>query len=362
MTDSPAFEGKAKVADIALIAFTEQGCDLAVRLAEALRGEGEGAHAATVAGPERFAEPCGIEAYESLDAWTREAFATRDALVFVSVTGIAVRAIAPYVKDKFSDPAVVSVDERGQFAVPLLSGHVGGANDLARQVARIIGARPVISTATDVNGLFAVDQWAREQGMVVVERDVAKKVSATLLAGNQVFFASDFPVEGAMPEGVMPIGKGPLGICVTLNEWNNPFDETLHLVPRIVTVGAGCHRDQDSDDLRRGIAIALGRASISPRAVRTLASIDLKADEPAFHEIAEKNAWQLAFYSADELNAVPGEFESSEFVRSITGTDNVCERAALASGGTLLQGKQKLEGVTVALACDEFTVRFVKRT
>ena len=343
--------------NIAVIAFTQQGCELACQIAEALRG-GAGEVSVEVSGPARFADAGAIVAYESLEAWTRDAFAQRDALVFVSATGIAVRAIAPHVKDKFSDPAVVSLDEKGRFVVPLLSGHVGGANDLARTIAAIVDAEPVVSTATDVNGLFAVDQWARERGMVVCERTAAKHVSAALLAGQTVGFASDFPVTGPLPAGFEATVKGPLGVFVTLDEEACPFDETLHLVPRVVTVGAGCHRDQDADDLETCVMRSLAAAHVSPKAVQTLASIDLKADEPAFAQVAGAHGWNLQFYSADELNAVPGDFASSEFVRKITGTDNVCERAALARGGRMLLGKQKVEGTTAAVACDDYVVTF----
>ena len=108
--------------------------------------------------------------------------------MYVGATGIAVRAIAPYVRDKFHDPAVVSVDEAGRFVVPLLSGHVGGANELARVVAELCGGQAVVSTATDVNELFAVDEWAARRGYAIVERVIAKEISARLLEGASVGF------------------------------------------------------------------------------------------------------------------------------------------------------------------------------
>ena len=351
---------------VSVIAFTEQGCLLARRVAEGLRERGL-ALAVQVSGPDRMAYACGISGYGSLGEWTERAFKAADALVFVSASGIAVRAIAPYAADKFKDPAVVSVDERGQFVVPLLSGHVGGGNDLARAVAEICGGVACISTATDVNGLFAVDEWARKQGLAICERAIAKEISAALLAGKPVGFASDFPVEGALPEGVteqkgsIPSCSLPhpsLGFHVTLDGESQPFERTLHLVPRIVTVGAGCHRNQAYEDLRAGVMEALAEAHVSPRAVRTLASIDVKADEPAMHELAESEGWELVFYTADELNAVPGEFASSEFVRKIVGTDNVCERAAVAAGAQMVAGKRAAHGVTAAVAVAPFTVSF----
>ena len=364
---------------ISVIAFTEQGCMQARRIADGLRARGL-AMAVQVSGPDRMAYACGIAGYGSLDEWTKRAWASADALLFVSASGIAVRAIAPYVADKFKDPAVVSIDERGRFAVPLLSGHVGGANDLARAVADICGGVACISTATDVNDLFAVDEWARKQGLSICERVIAKEISAALLAGNPVGFASDFPVEGTLPDGIVAnadTGAGEdasgasecakalvasahsaIGFHVTLDEQSAPFERTLHLVPRIVTVGAGCHRDQSFDDLKAGVLEALAEARVSVRAVRTLASIDVKADEAAMHELARTMDWDLFFYSADELNAVPGEFTGSDFVRSIVGTDNVCERAAVAGGAQLIAGKRAAHGVTAAIAAAPYKVVF----
>ena len=147
---------------VAFIAFTRRGYETMQNLAVnmALNSPRIGDEF-TLTTTKRLADEVGLDSFDDLGVWTGERFADSDALVFIGATGIAVRAIAPHVRDKFSDPAVVSVDEAGQFAVPLLSGHVGGANDLAREVAAAIGARAVVSTSTDVNGLFAVDEWAR---------------------------------------------------------------------------------------------------------------------------------------------------------------------------------------------------------
>ena len=328
---------------IAIIAFTRSGCMLAQRLSEGLD-----AGRVSVCGPSRFADELGIAAYASLDAWTAEHFGSDDALVFVGASGIAVRAIAPHVRDKFSDPAVVSVDEAGRFVVPLLSGHVGGANDLARAVARVTGGQAAVSTATDVNGLFAVDEWAARNGLAIVERSVAKEISAALLDGRPVGFASDFEL-AEMPAGSFA-DDAELGFVVSLDESSAPFKRTLHLVPRNVTVGAGCRRDTDPDVFEKAVLAVLADARVSARAVRTIASIDVKKDERAILELAEKMGWDTRFYSAEELAAVPGDFASSAFVERTVGVGNVCERAACASGGSLIAGKQAGDGVTVALA------------
>lgn len=337
---------------VAIIAFTRRGCTLARQLAHDLAGQGDYAGAAfSVSGPARFAGELGIDAYESLGAWTEARFAADDALVFVGATGIAVRAIAPYVRDKFADPAVVSVDEAGLFAVPLLSGHVGGANGLARAIADALGGQAVVSTATDVNGLFAVDEWAARLGLAIVERDIAKEVSAALLEGRPVGYRRDFdPLNDAKPFDGLVDGPADIGFVVSLDDTAQPFARTLHLVPRVVAVGVGCRKGTDPAILAHAVDAALAKARISAHAVRVLSSIDVKEGEPAIRQLAESRGWGLKFYSAEELAAVPGRFSSSDFVKSQVGVDNVCERAACAEGATLVVGKQSGDGVTVAIA------------
>ena len=329
---------------IGIIAFTKAGCALAKKLADGL-GLGSG----SVCGPARFADELGIDAYGSLDAWTQAHFTTDDALIFVGASGIAVRAIAPHVRDKFSDPAVVSVDEAGRFVVPLLSGHVGGANELAREVAAITGGQAAVSTATDVNGLFAVDEWAARHGFAILERSIAKEISAALLDGRTVGFKSDFELD-EKPSGVTE-GAADIGFVVSLDDSAMPFPRTLHLVPRVATVGVGCRKGTDPSALEQAVADALAEANVSAKAVTAIASIDVKKNELAILELASKMGWSPVFYTADELAAVPGEFSSSDFVKRTVGVDNVCERAACASGGELVLGKQAGGGITVAIAC-----------
>lgn len=343
---------------VAFIAFTRRGYETMQNLAVnmALNSPRIGDEF-TLTTTKRLADEVGLDSFDDLGVWTGERFADSDAFVFIGAMGIAVRAIAPHVRDKFSDPAVVSVDEAGQFAVPLLSGHVGGANDLAREVAAAIGARAVVSTATDVNGLFAVDEWARKQGLALVERQIAKEVSACLLDGGTVGFASDIAVEGALPSGVEE-GPHEFGIKVGLDTADCPFAHTLHLVPRVVTVGVGCKRGTDAAALETFVRGVLANAHISPAAVARVASIDVKHDEEAVLALARALGCEPVFYSAEQLAAVEGTFASSDFVKAAVGVDNVCERAAVAGGARLIGGKEAHEGMTVALGQDEASVRF----
>ncbi len=314
---------------IAYLAFTEKGRALAETLCAALGG--------TV---------CCTRDGVSLRAWTAERFGASRALVFVGAAGIAVRAVAPYLESKASDPAVVAVDECGRFAVPLVSGHLGGANELAREVARVCGATAVVTTATDVRGAFAIDEWARVQGMAVDDAKKIKRVSAKLLAGEQIAVRSTFPVDGEAPEGVFPTDADDA------DAWADVYaHDALTLIPRALTLGVGCRRGTARETLEARFAALCAETLVRPKAVSAAATIDLKRGEEGLESFCAAHGWQLSFYTAEELAAVDGDFSASDFVARTTGVDNVCERAAVkASGGVLLVKKHAGEGVTFALA------------
>lgn len=296
---------------IHLISFTDRGQILAEALARALDGQ---------------AARCNQG--QSLDGWTRDRFQTGNALVFVGAVGIAVRSVAPYVQSKATDPAVVVVDEAGRFAVPILSGHLGGANSLSQKIAAACGAVPVITTATDINGVFAVDQWAKQQNCAILNPEGIKKVSGALLAGGRVELCSPWPVAGEPPEGV-----------------------SLRLMPKIAVLGVGCKKDTPVQALEEAFAAL----PVHPVSFCKVCTIDLKGEEPGLLAFCRARGLELAVFSAAQLRAVPGDFSASEFVEQITGVDNVCERAAvLGSGGTLCLKKRSMGGVTMAVAAAPF--------
>nr|WP_243421197.1 cobalamin biosynthesis protein [Pseudoflavonifractor phocaeensis] len=295
--------------------------------------------------PARFAAEVGAEAYDSLEGWTARMWGEKDALIFVGACGIAVRAIAPHVKDKFTDPAVVSVDEAGRFVIPLLSGHVGGANELALRVEALTGGQAAISTATDVNGLFAVDVWARGRDMVITDRTLAKEVSAALLEGKPVGFASDFG--HPCPQGLAE-GPAELGVWVTWKTGEGPFPRTLRLAPKGLILGIGCKKGTNAAAIQAAVNEAL--TGHEPAAVERVATIDLKEKEPGLLVFCAAHDLPLSVYSAEELAAAEGKFTPSAFVKTVTGVDNVCERAAVRAGGTILVPKLAKNGVTVAVA------------
>ncbi len=338
---------------IRMASYTERGAQTASRIAEALRCS----HAVEIYA--RYPKKGDLPLDRSAAEWAKDGFQNADALIFVCAAGIAVRAIAPWVKDKKTDPAVLVLDEKGTFVIPLLSGHIGGANELALSLADALGATPVITTATDLNGLFAVDVFAAKNRLHISDMQIAKEISAALLQGEPVGFFSTVPVAGELPEGLTG-EKTALGIVVSQQPIDSPFARTLYLIPQRFCVGIGCRRGKDAAALTAFVAEQLKTANVPEEAVSCLASIDRKADEAGILALADALHVPFFTYSAEELQAVEGSFSPSAFVAETTGTDNVCERAAvLSSGGPLVVRKVAKDGMTFALAKREEAISFV---
>lgn len=306
---------------------------------------------------------------ESCSQWTGDRFGDSQAVIFIGACGIAVRSIAPFVASKKTDPAVLVVDECSRFVISLLSGHLGGANELAGTAAKILDAMPVVTTATDLHQCFAVDVFAKKNDCGILNMKGAKEVSAALLAGERAGFFSDFPWEGSLPPGLVYCKdrqeakkKGLLlGISVTVYKEHTPFEETVYVVPKTVALGMGCRKGKESEAVLQAANEILKKTGIFKEGVKTLASIDIKKEEPGLVALAEQ--WKIPFqvYTSEELQAVQGDFTPSSFVKAQVGVDNVCERSALlASGeeGVLIEKKQAAGGVTAALAAGNRRIRF----
>lgn len=339
---------------VELISFTERGEELAAVLVQKLTGLGHTA-ARTRDG-------------RSLEDWTALAFGRADALIFVGAAGIAVRAIAPHVRHKAQDPAVVVVDEGGRFAIPILSGHLGGANSLARELSALIGAQSVITTATDVNGVFAFDQWARDMDCAVPWPERILPVARKMLAGERVTVWSEWPVEGAPPEGVLPISIEDADVQLTLKnpvekEKNFQKGEKIPLIiaPRALFLGVGCRKNTTLENLEEIYFELLKKTGLFPESVKMAASVNLKAEEPGILAFCKKYRLPFRTFTPEQLSAAEGDFTPSEFVKKTTGVDNICQRAAvLASGGRILTPKYAKNGVAMALAVGKVTLKWRK--
>lgn len=289
--------------------------------------------------------------------------------VFIMAAGIVVRSLAALVAHKTEDPAVVVLDECGHHAVSLLSGHLGGANGLARRIGACIGARPVITTATDLRRVPAIDLLAQERGMVIENPEAIRHVSMALLEGRPValhdpqgHFADALPLEGFhtardrdgpadtwRPKGSPGVWVDDIRIDLSA--------EILVLRPPSLFVGVGCNRNTERAEILALLNRVLDTHRLAAASIAGLASIDLKADERGLLDLAETLSRPLTFYSRDQLAAVRDVPSPSKMVEKHVGVKSVCEAAALlASGnGSLIAPKQVTPNATIAIARRSFT-------
>jgi len=313
----------------AVLSFSRQGAALGRRITALLGDQGIEADFYTT--PKYLEQQRDLVIEGGLSRLMEELFAKLGLVVFVGSCGIAVRGIAPCLKSKVHDPAVLVVDDQANFVISLVSGHIGGANRYARQLAEALGATPVITTATDINARFSVDAWATEQGLHLDSLKAAKEISAVILE-RDVGLQSDFTIKGALPSGVKLSESGAIGICISSYR-KAPFHTTLLLVPKVLHIGIGCRRGTSLKAIEEAVKQVLKDHKLHPRAIKAVASIDLKQDEVGLLAFIEKYQYQSVFYSAQELATVQGEFTSSSFVQEVTSVDNVCERSAVLSAG-----------------------------
>lgn len=321
---------------ISVISLTPNGGRLALSLAQRLTGE------ISLYCFEKYPVKDG-KSFLKISEAAKEAWECSDGIIFICACGIAVRAIAPLIRSKISDPAVVAADDRGKFAVSLLSGHIGGANRLAGQTAEILGAVPVITTATDSGGKFSPDMFAVENGLAITDMTMAKEIAAASVRGEKIGFED-------LLSGRSANMNAEYGVCISCNKSVRPFEHTLVLLPKNIVIGAGCRKNISPEILEKHILSCIGSEEIDVERICALATIDIKRDEPAMRAFAKKYNIPLRSFSAEELSCAKGNFTSSDFVKEKTGTDNVCERSAVLCGGNILCPKKKGDGVTCALA------------
>ncbi len=292
----------------------------------------------------------------------REEFDRCDALIFVCAAGIAVRMIAPCLEHKSKDPAVLVFDEGMNYCIPILSGHLGGANELARSLSDELGTVPVITTASDLAGLTAADMFAKSHDLVITDYDKAKVLTAALLDGESIGVINEaedaFTLKAEdLPGGYMPAKDQEKIIRITYKKEEAgsgagmPEDSIiLDLVPRCLGLGIGCRKGTCEDKIRKAVDRCLERHGIYREAVAGVGSIDLKADEEGLLDYCSDEGLPCTFYSAEKLKSVEGDFAGSDFVNEVTGVDNVCERSAMAEGKRLIVNKEIYDGVTIAIA------------
>lgn len=322
---------------------------------------------------------------ETVKACVDAYFEQVDAIVFVTASGIAVRSVAEHLAHKSEDPAIVCMDECGKHVISLVSGHAGGANALTQMLADVMWATPVITTATDVEGRFSIDEYAREHNLVVTDWAKAKAISAEVLAagaepvwvdeaaGSQEEEKNECEIGKEQKSTGIDVGKiendgcknevdgceNRVGGCenridgcgnrvdgcgnrinvkrlqigshqVIITPQDGSVDvQTLQLIPRCIVAGVGCKKGTPVDKIEHAVQDAFAKVGLRMEALCAVVSIDLKKEEAGLLEFCETRNVQFETYAAEELQAVPGTYSASEFVSGVTGVDNVCERSAV---------------------------------
>jgi len=312
----------------AAIALTHGGRELASRIAAGL----EGCESCELSGGV-------VSTIQRL--WTRF-----DGMICIMASGIVVRAIAPLCLDKKTDPCVLVLDEKGQFVISLLSGHLGGGNSLARQVAAITGGAAVITTASDVTGHTALDLWAAENKLRVQNPQRLTEMSAKLVNKGKVNFFSTLAC-GNLPADFKVVADPALAEIVLSHGVFDPLEypDALVLCPCNLYLGLGCNRGASAADFELAVSELCVQYRLERSAIAGIGSIDLKADEGGLLEFAGKNNLPVRFYSKDELNRVEG-IAPSAAVMAATGARGVAEPAAmLAAGDGLIPGQLRVRKI-----------------
>lgn len=372
-----------------ILAFSEDGFRLAERIEEALGKQGLSAFSQRSGRPLKASE------------WSREYFHKGNCLLYIGACGIAVRSIAPLLKSKLEDPPVLVLDEKGKFVIPLLSGHLGGANREAERLAGLLGAQAVLTTGTDVHKKFAVDSWADSQRLKILEPERIVKVSGKVLdekAGITVL--SRWEIPGTIPDGIGSFqvfqkesGKNERedhsednirdaveGNCrgnagrkaermdarkradVILDVGSFPEERALHLVPKALVLGIGCRKGSSAAAVEACWQKFSSMYGFFDLALAAAASIDVKKNEAGIIQFCKAKQIPFRTYSAEELNERKGNFTGSDFVKKTVGTDNVCERSAVTAAGgdreRLIAEKFSFQGVTMAAALEELQLNW----
>lgn len=332
---------------IAIYGLTGQGCRLAHKLARELGGAVHCVRRHVVSDAEPF---------DSLPELVERTFHEFDAHIFVAAAGIVVRCIAPLIQSKASDPAVVCMDTDGAFVVSLLSGHLGGANELAVQCANVTGGQPVITTATDSAGVVSLDMLAKEKNLTIGNIDRVKVVNGALLDKRTVQLFDPFDRLGVDGEPFVTVRekaewqRGEPGVWVSEYE-DCPDSGALRLYPRSLMLGIGCRRGVPEEEISAHISNVFTAEGLSLHSIGGVASVDAKQDEAGLLETAADLGIELVFYAKARLEEVEAP-NPSDMVKERMGIPSVSEAAALllSEGGQLVVEKTKTKSVTLAVA------------
>lgn len=282
------------------------------------------------------------------------AFKSYDTILCVMATGIVVRSISSLLESKTTDPAILVMDEAGEYCISLLSGHIGGGNDMARLVSNRTGAKAVITTASDIKGKLAVDTLAKKLNLIIDDMKAAKDITAMIVNGNRVMVCGqtvdnlpDYLVFDELSnqdkyDGVIVISNSNIvGI-------EKPY---VQLIPRSIVIGIGCRRGISYDRIKRNVKLVLDELGISTKSVGRIATVDIKRYEVGIIKLTDDFNAELVITQRSQIAEVESLFDCSEFVRKTIGVGCVAEPCGyLASNkGKKLCEIRKIDGMTISI-------------
>ncbi len=337
---------------VAVYGLTKGGSALAIKLATALNWQAFVKYGAEAA-------PSAVNAIDKpLKALIGEHFKQYDFLVFIMATGIVVRTIAPLIESKTTDPGVIVIDEKGQHVISLLSGHIGGANQFAVDIAARIGATPVITTATDLNNTLAFDVIAVKNDYIIANIGSLMHISQAMINRDPVALYSSQPIAGVLPSNVDVVAAAtqltlPHNVAVSEKtlDLQSTSGHTLQLIPRSLVVGIGCRRGKTAAEIEAALTAVLAEHRLDGRAIHHVATVDVKKDEVGLLQFCSQNGYQLDVVERARIAQIEDRFETSPFVKQTIGVAAVAEPCAYLSSaaGQKLVDKQRCGGISIAI-------------
>ena len=351
--DIETLKNKIPPDPIAIWSITPNGKILGQKIKTALKGSTLFVSAKTCQGDQQGKNTF---AFEKLSKEIHCQFNKFPGHVFIFSTGIAVRIIAPLLNSKIIDPAVVVVDDNGTHAISFISGHLGGANTLAKKIARIVSGTPVITTATDTNKLPAIDLIAKKRGLFIETPQNIKHINMAFLMGEPVILFDPFDfIKDDLPKNFWmnrsPRENSTEQIFCSY-ETKDVSRETLILRPPVLSVGIGCNRGTSCEELKEFLFMVLKQEGLSIKSICQFATTDIKKDETGLLALSEEMKIEIVFYDKKNLNSVKTIKTPSKMVEKHLGIKSVCEAAAIlaANNGNLIVPKKKNKDVTLAVA------------
>ncbi len=338
----------------AVFALTENGCDLALTLAERNGWD------IFIKRQPRQLDNINLTLIEgNFKSLVNEAFHQYQGIIFIMATGIVVRTLAPLIISKDSDPAIVVMDEKANNVISLLSGHLGGANELTQFLASQLDANPVITTSTDVNDVIAFDNFAKRNGLIIDFIGNIKYISDKMIHKEHVEFYSDLSIKGTLPANMEEIADfaayhtDESGLLITYrSDYIALAKKSLALIPPVLVLGFGCRKGKTKAEIELAIEQFLAQHKIDKRAIYSMATIEVKAEEEGLLEYCESENMPLKIFTIEEVVTIEEQFTGSEFVKQTIGVKAVSAPCAYLLAGNdskEIVGKTKCGGITLAL-------------